>query len=409
MARILLSAYACEPNKGSEPEVGWQWALNIAKYHEVWVLTKENNQNTIECFFKQNPDIQINNLHFVYIGLPKWLTFWKQGNRGMRPYYYLWQQKALQVAKRLHQKYSFDLVHSVTFVSLTQPCFMYKLGIPFIWTVAGGENIPTVIKYKMELNEKVYEWIRYCSQIKTKHSIRINRALNCASMVLATTEDTMKLIPERYRNKTYITSAIGIEKRQVQKHYHNQKNDVRVLLSGKFTYLKGVRIGIDAILEVIDKYPNVKFNILGNGPYKKEYEEKCKKYIGKQIFFIDKIQHEQMFEFYRKHNFLINTALRDSGCLVAMEAMSVGIPIVCIDTGGVKEMTEKEFAFKVEPCCYNELVKKMAEGISYYIENPESCIQQGKQAYEHINQKYLYELKVKYLMEHYNRIIGAKE
>ena len=23
--QILLSAYACEPNKGSEPEVGWKW------------------------------------------------------------------------------------------------------------------------------------------------------------------------------------------------------------------------------------------------------------------------------------------------------------------------------------------------------------------------------------------------
>ena len=24
--KILLSAYACEPNTGSEPNVGWNWA-----------------------------------------------------------------------------------------------------------------------------------------------------------------------------------------------------------------------------------------------------------------------------------------------------------------------------------------------------------------------------------------------
>ena len=26
MKKILLSAYACEPNKGSEPGVGWEWS-----------------------------------------------------------------------------------------------------------------------------------------------------------------------------------------------------------------------------------------------------------------------------------------------------------------------------------------------------------------------------------------------
>ena len=41
---VLLSAYACEPGQGSEPEVGWQWALNLAKFHEVTVITRANNR-----------------------------------------------------------------------------------------------------------------------------------------------------------------------------------------------------------------------------------------------------------------------------------------------------------------------------------------------------------------------------
>ena len=51
--KILLSAYACEPNKGSEPAVGWNWAQGLVKLgHEVWVLTRTNNQQTIEAEFK---------------------------------------------------------------------------------------------------------------------------------------------------------------------------------------------------------------------------------------------------------------------------------------------------------------------------------------------------------------------
>ena len=41
MARILLSAYACEPGRGSEPGVGWGWANELAREgHRVTVLTR---------------------------------------------------------------------------------------------------------------------------------------------------------------------------------------------------------------------------------------------------------------------------------------------------------------------------------------------------------------------------------
>src|ERR1700686_5022098 len=47
--RILLSAYACEPGKGSEPGVGWHWAVEMARLgHRVTVLTRQNNRAGIE-------------------------------------------------------------------------------------------------------------------------------------------------------------------------------------------------------------------------------------------------------------------------------------------------------------------------------------------------------------------------
>ena len=46
--KVLISAYACEPGKGSEPEVGWQWALQMARHHDVTVLTRANNRQAIE-------------------------------------------------------------------------------------------------------------------------------------------------------------------------------------------------------------------------------------------------------------------------------------------------------------------------------------------------------------------------
>ena len=45
--RVLISAYACEPNKGSEPGVGWNWTLQMAKMDEVYVITRSNSYRNI--------------------------------------------------------------------------------------------------------------------------------------------------------------------------------------------------------------------------------------------------------------------------------------------------------------------------------------------------------------------------
>lgn len=53
--RVLISAYACEPNKGSEPGVGWNWTLQMAKMDEVYVITRSNNRKVIETFLQKHP------------------------------------------------------------------------------------------------------------------------------------------------------------------------------------------------------------------------------------------------------------------------------------------------------------------------------------------------------------------
>ena len=46
--RVLLSAFACAPHSGSEPGVGWHWALEIARQgHEVVVLTRARDRPAI--------------------------------------------------------------------------------------------------------------------------------------------------------------------------------------------------------------------------------------------------------------------------------------------------------------------------------------------------------------------------
>ena len=48
--KILAIAYACEPNRGSEPGVGWNWVKLISAISncELSVITRANNQRVID-------------------------------------------------------------------------------------------------------------------------------------------------------------------------------------------------------------------------------------------------------------------------------------------------------------------------------------------------------------------------
>ena len=48
---ILLSAYNCDPSRGSEPGLGWNWAYGLTRAgHRVWVVTIPWGKAGIEKF-----------------------------------------------------------------------------------------------------------------------------------------------------------------------------------------------------------------------------------------------------------------------------------------------------------------------------------------------------------------------
>lgn len=69
--KILLSAYACEPGRGSEPGVGWHWMLALAERPgvELHVVTRANNRMAIEAYRSVHPETW--SVHFHYYDLPR--------------------------------------------------------------------------------------------------------------------------------------------------------------------------------------------------------------------------------------------------------------------------------------------------------------------------------------------------
>src|SRR5689334_16175245 len=91
--KILLSALACEPGKGSELEVGFRAMLAAARLHEVWVLTNKDSIPAVRQELEGRPEAPRIHLEGVDFGVDAegmaLLTI-----PGFHFYYDRWQRRA---------------------------------------------------------------------------------------------------------------------------------------------------------------------------------------------------------------------------------------------------------------------------------------------------------------------------
>ena len=125
MKTILASAYAINPYKGSEDGMGWNFALQIARFNKLIIITRENNQPAIDKFMAENPNELYNNIQFLYFDLPYHLRFWKKGQRGAMLYYVLWQKGIVKFIES--QGIQYDVVHNLNFHNDWTPSYLWKL------------------------------------------------------------------------------------------------------------------------------------------------------------------------------------------------------------------------------------------------------------------------------------------
>ena len=354
--KILLSAYACEPNRGSEPGVGWHWALELVRAgHEVWVITRQNNQAVIEAALKADPLSPPEKLHFIYFDLPKWLTFWKQGGQGVHLYYFLWQMGIYFVARKLLKTVKLDVIHHVTFVSIRFPSFLGLLGVPFIFgPVSGGEKAPWALRQSFPIKGWIRDFIRDGLNAWVKWDPLMHLTFASAQKIYVPTPDTLAVLPKRYQPKTKIQLAIGIDpsklnapscamqNREEATPNTNANNPIvtatrpfRILYVGNLLYLKGIHLGLRAFAQLLEVHPNSQLTLIGSGSESTWLKQLARELnINASIEWIPKMAQTELMQRYPAYDVFLFPSLHDSGGMVILEAMAHGLPVVCLDLGG---------------------------------------------------------------------------
>ncbi|MEN8218647.1 MAG: glycosyltransferase family 4 protein [Pseudomonadota bacterium] len=340
--KILLSAFSCRPNSGSERGVGWHWAIEIAKRgHEVWVLTHPKHQTAIEATLD---DLAVaEQMHFIYYQIPSWLGGWWKGERGIYRYYLLWQWGAYRFIKPIHARQRFDLVHHITFGGIRTPSFMGGLGIPFIFgPVGGGERAPWRLRFGYSLRGWFSDALRDISNAWIKISPLMRLTFRHANCVYVKTPQSRLVIPKKFHAKVQVHSDIGIDvNKHFQKFNKSGTTAFRVLYAGRFLYWKGMHLGLPAFAHLLRVMPEARMSLVGNGPDEMRWHRLADKLaLNEHIDWLGRISQQELFNIYSQYDVLLFPSLHDSSGNVVLEAMAHGLPVVCLDLGGPGMMVD---------------------------------------------------------------------
>jgi glycosyltransferase involved in cell wall biosynthesis len=331
--KILLSAYACEPDKGSEPAVGWNWMLALVRQgHDVSVITRENNRAVIE---EQIPDRSLR-VTPIYYDLPSWCRRWKHWPGGLYLYYLLWQIGAYHHARNIHRLSPFDVVHHITFVTFRQPSFMGGLGIPFILgPVGGGETSPRHLRAGLSLSGRLQEKFRDIAIDIARVDPLMHRTFSKAALIACTTSETLQRIPQHFHRKCMVLPAIGIDPPQEQLAPSAPAAGPTFLFIGRLLYWKGLHLVLRAMPEVLRQFPNARLKIVGQGKdagWLRQVAEESG--VSAHVDWIPQLPHHEISTAYHGHVAFVFPSLHDSGAMVVLESLSAQLPVICLALGG---------------------------------------------------------------------------
>jgi glycosyltransferase involved in cell wall biosynthesis len=401
---VLMSAYACEPGRGSEPEVGWRWATEMARYHKVTVVTRANNRPAIESALESLPEPHP---EFLYYDPPgPWLR-WKGRGVPVSVFYAVWQWGVRRhVAARLN---SYDLVHHVTFNSFRQPGFWWQARPPVLLGPLGGGQIcpwPFLRRFGTRL---IPEGFRSLTVLSAPFWPPLHFSFRAAAMILVANGDTARRIPERYRSKVRSMLETGVMPEQVRPPRPvRREGPVRVLWVSRMEKIKGGSLAVTAYARARQQEPRLRLSMVGDGPDAGAVKATAVRLgVASAIEWHGRVSREQLPPLFESHDLFLFTSLRDTSGNALLEAMAASLPAVTLLHHGQAEIATDATAIRVPPTDPETTADALARALVELARDPNRRRCMSVAAHERVLQHYIWPQKAAAMNRIYEEIWSA--
>ncbi|MGK7926913.1 MAG: glycosyltransferase family 4 protein [Spirulina sp.] len=407
--KILLSAFACEPGQGSEEGIGWNMAIEAAKSHEIWVLTRGFCHHTIEPYLTKNPTP---NLHFVYFEPFGWSEDWR-GRQGLLTlHYYLWQIWAYFVGRKLHKTIGFDVVRHVTYGRYWNPSFLALLPVPFVWgPVGGGESAPSAFWPDFSRRGRIYEGVRDLARFLGERDPFVSMTAGRSAIALATTRESAVKMSRLGAKNVRVFSSVGLTEAEIENLGNSPPppdNLVRFMSVGRLLHWKGIHLALRAFQRADPD--NAEYWIVGRGAESERLQHLISQLeLNEKVKFWGALPRSKTLEKMGECHVLLHPSLHDSGGFVCAEMMAAGRPAICLNLGGPAIQVTDETGIVVEAENPEQAIADLAAAIDRLVRDPELRDRLGQAAQKRIRDVFAWSVKSEFMEKVYREAVISEQ
>jgi glycosyltransferase involved in cell wall biosynthesis len=366
--RILIVAFSCAPNAGSEAGVAWNWLKSLAaKAHELTVLTPTSKRERIAPAAAQSAALK--RISFRYIGSARLEMFARKSRLLLQIYYVYWQWRARRVALRISRETPFDVVHAITIGGVRFPAFLSGVARQFVLgPIGGGETAPIRLTDAMGRRVAFFERIRHAANGINRYDPLMRVTFRGADRVLVKTAESTMAIPLRYRSKCVVQHEIGADEREIalEPLEHREGQALSILYAGRYLHWKGMEFGLKAFAKLLESCPDASLSLTGGGPAEVQWKALAAELgVADHIAWLGWSKYDDMPRVYRGHHALLFPSLHEASGNVIVEAFAVGLPVICFKLGGPGLLVDDRVgrAVDVSAANYDEAVDRLAAAL----------------------------------------------
>lgn len=420
MLKILINSYTCCPNMGSEPGMGWNWCVNLAKHCELFIVTEGEYRNQIEEWLRITEHANVaGRMHFYYNPVTERIRHmcWNQGDWRFYKYYKEWQLKTADIARDLCRKEKIDILHQLNMIGFREPGYLWlvsqETGIPFVWGPIGGlKQFP--IAYTKGESIKLKTFIRlknFLNIWQLKHDKQVDKAFKQASLLVSSIPDSYQSIKKHKGLESIIIPETGTFTNTFFKDNTERfKNEeLTVLWVGKFDFRKRLDIAVKSIAHAQKAGCKIRLKVFGSGS---DQQQKVKALvqdlnIEKSVIWMGNRPNSEVTEEMRNADMLLFTSINEDTSTVVLEAISNHLPVLCFDAFGMASVITEDIGFKIPLTNPEQSVKDFAEKIEY-LYNHRSTLEKMSQKCIERAIELSWENKALQLLDYYKKIIEGK-
>jgi glycosyltransferase involved in cell wall biosynthesis len=369
--------------------------MEMGKHHEVVVLTRSNNKEVIEKYFKDHPK-ECLGIEFIYFDLSDRLMKLKKRFNVHEVYYILWQRKARKLIDNLLARGNFDLVHLVTFASFRYPVFLNRLKVPVVWGPVGGAELApwSLLWYRLRFPACLKEVLRNLATSLSSLAVRwVNPTRISGGRVIASTPRTQNVLRDRGIDAFLMpTIGVDVDINEPVITVPVIEEGLKLIFVGRLVLLKGVHFLLEGFAKA--DLSNAVLTIVGDGRERK-YLERLAKELGIQerVHFLGQVEKFELPALYAQHHVVVAPSLYESGGYMVLEGFQQRRPAIVLDVGGPALSVDDSCGFKISQESGAVVVKGLATAMRYYADHPETIIAHGQAGFEKLCRVYAWEKK----------------